>query len=154
MDICAIRSKAQAEPPDGLKYLGGPERLDELLGEVDHLAVTLSLSPETRHLLDDRRLRLMKPTAFLVNVARGEIIEETALFDALASLRLAGAAIDVWYRYQILQTQSFHDIDNVLMTPHASGWTEGMLNARVKMIAVNIERVAKQELPVNPISRS
>ena len=80
-------------------FIGGPERLNDVLRQADYLAITLSLSPETRGLLDERQLRLMKPTAYLINVARAEIVDELALYRALATAGIAGAALDVWYRY-------------------------------------------------------
>jgi phosphoglycerate dehydrogenase-like enzyme len=100
----------------------------------------------------------MKPSAILVNVARAEIIDEAALYRALAHRRLAGAALDVWYRYPagtgptLPGHQPFHELPNVLMTPHVSGWTEGMIDARVRIIAQNIGRVARGEPPVNLIA--
>jgi phosphoglycerate dehydrogenase-like enzyme len=94
-----VRRQAQTDVPDGISFIGGPERLDDFLRQADYLAITLSLSPATRNLIDDRRLRLMKPTAFLINVARAEICNEAALYRALASGRIAGAALDVWYDY-------------------------------------------------------
>ena len=158
MEICAIRRQAQADAPDGVAFIAGAERLDEVLRRADYLAITLSLSPATRNLLDERRLALMKPTAFLVNVARAEIVEEAALYRALAGRRLAGAALDVWYRYPatpgpvLPATQPFHELDNVIMTPHVSGWTEGMIEARAALIAGNIERTARGEPPLNEIA--
>jgi phosphoglycerate dehydrogenase-like enzyme len=158
MQVCAIRRQAQAAAPDGLSFVGGPDELDEVLRRADYLVVTLSLSSSTRNCIDDRRLRLMKPTAFLVNVARAELIEERALYLALANGRIAGAALDVWYRYPASgedtqpANQPFHELGNVIMTPHVSGWTEGMLAARSKTIAENIERTARGELPLNMIA--
>jgi phosphoglycerate dehydrogenase-like enzyme len=99
MRICAVRSKPQTELPYAVDFVGGPDRIDEVLGAADYVAVTLSLSPETRGLMTKTRLRSMKPGAFLINVARAEIFEEAALYEALASRRLGGAALDVWYRY-------------------------------------------------------
>ena len=157
MRVCAVRRQAKADAPSGLLFVSGPERLDEVLRVADYLAVTLPLSPATRNLIDGRRLGSMKPTAFLVNVARVEIIDETALYGALASGRLAGAALDVWYRYPtstepaLPAAQPFHELGNVLMTPHVSGWTEGMLSARAALIAENIERTARGEPPLNLI---
>jgi phosphoglycerate dehydrogenase-like enzyme len=95
----------------------------------------------------------MKPTAFLVNVSRAEIVDEDALYEVLAQRSIAGAALDVWYRYPrqpgpaAPATRPFHDLPNVLMTPHVSGWTDGMLEARAKLIAENIRRVAQGESP-------
>jgi len=158
MTVCAIRREAQPAAPDGVSFIGGPERLDEVLRQSDFLAVTLSLSPETRGLLDARRLGLMKPSACLINVARAEIIDETALYRALSSGGIASAAIDVWYRYPtsagatLPSTQPFHELGNVLMTPHVSGWTEGMIEARASLIADNIERAARGEPPRNAVA--
>ena len=124
---------------------------------ADYLAVTLSLNDQTRGLLGARELALMKPTARLVNVARAEIVDEDALYHALAAGRLAGAALDVWYRYPKEPgptwpgRRPFHELDNVLMTPHVSGWTEGMLEARARLIAENIERTARGQPPLNLI---
>jgi phosphoglycerate dehydrogenase-like enzyme len=160
MQVCAIRRHAPAETPAGLIFAGGPERLDDVLRRSDYLAITLPLSSATRNLIDDRRLRLMKPTAFAINVARAEIFEEAALYRALASGNLAGAALDVWYRYPTSAepvepaSQPFHELANVMMTPHVSGWTEGMLDARAQLIAENIERTARGETPLNAIARS
>jgi phosphoglycerate dehydrogenase-like enzyme len=93
----------------------------------------------------------------VINVARGEIFDEAALYDALASGRLAGAALDVWYRYPtsaaptLPASRPFHELGNVLMTPHVSGWTEGMIEARSHLIAENIARTARGEPPLNAI---
>lgn len=157
MRVCAIRRQAQ-EPPEGVDFVGGLERLDEVLGTADYLAITLSLSPQTRGLLDAAKLALMKPGAFLINVARAEIVEEGALYEALASGKLGGAALDVWYRYPQAPgpaapaTREFSTLGNIIMTPHISGWTEGMIEARTRLIVDNIERVARGEAPLNAIA--
>ncbi|HEY3847863.1 MAG TPA: 2-hydroxyacid dehydrogenase [Acetobacteraceae bacterium] len=157
MQVRAVRRHAQPDAPSGVAFVGGPEQLDDVLRQADYLAVTLSLTPATRSLLDDRRLQLMKPTAFLINVARAEIFDEAALYRALASGRIAGAALDVWYRYPTSAdptppaTQPFHELGSVIMTPHVSGWTQGMLDARASLIADNIVRTAKGEPLLNAI---
>lgn len=157
MNVCAIRRDVASSPADGLALLGGLEALDEVLRQADYLAVTLSLNEGTRGLLRERELSLMKPSAVLVNVARAEIIDEDALYRALLERRLAGAALDVWYRYPnepgatFPARRPFHELANVLMTPHVSGWTEGMLEARATLIAENIERTARGEPPLNLI---
>lgn len=157
MQVCAVRRQAHADAPPGVAFVGGPEHLDDVLRQADYLAVTLSLSPATRNLMDDRRMQLLKPTAFAINVARAEIFDETALYHALASGRIAGAALDVWYRYPsaaapcLPATLPFHELENVIMTPHVSGWTEGMIDARACLIANNIARIAQGEPPLNAI---
>jgi phosphoglycerate dehydrogenase-like enzyme len=126
MKVCAIRRQAQSEPPDGVSFIGGSEHLDDVLHQADFLVITLSLSSETRGLLDERRLRLMQPSAYLINVARAEIVDELALYQALVTGGIAGAALDVWYRYPttpgmaLPATQPFHELGNLIMTPHVS----------------------------------
>ena len=94
----------------------------------------------------------------IINVARAEIVDEDALYEALAERSIAGAALDVWYRYPRAAgpvppaSRPFNDLPNVLMTPHVSGWTEAMLDARAKLIAENIRRVAHRETPLNLVA--
>ena len=158
MRVCAIRRQAQSPPPNGVTFIGGPDQLGDVLRQSDYLAITMSLSAETRGLLNARRLALVKPTAHLINVARAEIVDEAALYQALATGGLAGAALDVWYRYPTAAgpvmpaSLPFHELANVIMTPHVSGWTEGMLQARAKIIAENIERIARGSAPLNAVA--
>src|SRR5262245_482576 len=83
MEVCAIRQQAQGARPKELVFLGGPEQLDDVLQCADYLAITLSLSASTRNLIGERQLRLLKPSAYLINVARAEIVAEAALYQAL-----------------------------------------------------------------------
>jgi phosphoglycerate dehydrogenase-like enzyme len=155
LDVLAIRRDASRPDPNRLAFLRGPGALDEVLSRADYLAITLALTPDTRALIGVRELALMKPTAMLVNVARGEVVDEDALYDALHRGAIAGAALDVWYRYPADTAPThpghrpFHALPNVLMTPHVSGWTEGMMDARAGIIAENIHRTARGEAPVN-----
>jgi len=160
MQVRAVQRRTPAELPSGVSSVVGPERLDDILRWADYLAITLPLSAATRNLIDAHRLQLMKPTAFLINVARAEIVEEAALYRALSTGIIAGAALDVWYRYPTSAEPTlpaghpFHRLDNVIMTPHVSGWTQGMLDARAALIADNIERIARNEMPLNVVSPS
>jgi phosphoglycerate dehydrogenase-like enzyme len=158
MKVCAIRRDVGQSAEDDLMLLGGPDIIDEVLRRSDYVAISMPATPETIRWIGRRELGLMKPGAFLINIARAEIVDEDALYDALLCRSIAGAALDVWYRYPreagpaAPATRPFHELPNVLMTPHVSGWTEGMLNARAKLIAENIRRVACQEVPLNLIS--
>jgi phosphoglycerate dehydrogenase-like enzyme len=157
MEILAIRRDVARSAADDLDLLGGPERLDEVLRRSDYLVLTLPLTEATRGLIGAAQLGAMKPTAVLVNVSRAQIVDAPALYHALAERRIAAAALDVWYRYpteaapMLPAHQPFHELPNVLLTPHVSGWTEGMLEARAKLIAENIARTVRGELPVNRI---
>jgi len=155
MKICAIRRDVTASAERDLDFIGGPDRMDEVLRKADYVVIAMPATPETRGVLRGRELALMKPTAFLINVARAEIVDEASLYKTLAQRRIAGAALDVWYRYPrepgstMPATLPFHDLPNVLMTPHISGWTDGMLEARARLIAENIRRIATGETPLN-----
>lgn len=147
MHLQGIRRNPGLSKDDEFATVAGLETLDDMLRRADYLILALELSDETRGLIGERELGLMKPSAMLVNVARGPVVDQAALYQALKAKRLAAAAIDVWYRYPtdgnktMPADQPFHELANVLMTPHASGWTEGMLRARTDVIVENIARV-------------
>jgi phosphoglycerate dehydrogenase-like enzyme len=157
MTVCAIRRNVARSDAEGLAFLGGPDTLNQVVRQADYLAITLPLTEATRGLLGQEELRMMKPTAVLINVARAEIVDEEALYRALSERAIAGAVLDVWYRYPagpaptLPARHAFHELPNVLMTPHVSGWTADMLEARATIIAENIERTARGEPPVNLI---
>src|SRR5262245_30730935 len=98
--------------------------LERLLAESDFVVVCCALTPQTRHLLDARRLALLKPTAFLINVARGPIIEQAGLTDVLRARRIAGAALDVFEQEPIDPRDPLLALDNVILAPHAICWTD------------------------------
>jgi phosphoglycerate dehydrogenase-like enzyme len=158
MAIWAIRRDPTQPVSCEADFLGGSDALDALLIRADYLAVTSPLTPETRGVLGEREFARMKPTAVLVNVARAEIVDEEALYRALRRGALGGAILDVWYRYPtgagptLPARLPFHELGNVLMTPHVSGWTEGMLEARADVIVENIRRAARGEPPLNLVS--
>jgi phosphoglycerate dehydrogenase-like enzyme len=90
----------------------------------------------------------MRPEAVLINVARGPIVDEDALYQTLSARTIRGAVLDTWYRYPgpgdpdvQPSRHPFHELDNVVMTPHCSGWTEGLMERRFAVIADNIERL-------------
>ena len=158
MAIWGIRRDPTQPVSCAADFLGGPAALDELLRRADYLVVTSPLTPATRGVLGQRELALMKPTAVLVNVARAEIVDEEAHYEGLHRGVIAGAILDVWYRYPtgagptLPSRLPFHELGNVLMTPHVSGWTEGMLEARAEVIAENIRRAARGEAPLNLVA--
>lgn len=107
---------------DAARGSGATRReLDDLLRESDVVSVHATLSPESRGLLDARRLGLMKPTAYLVNTARGPIVDEAALVAALAAGRLAGAGLDVFDAEPLPSGHPLTQLPNVVLTPHL-GW--------------------------------
>ena len=108
---------------DGATKAAGVERreLDDLLRGSDIVSIHATLAPESRGLLDGRRLALMKPTAYLINTARGPIVDEGALVTALSEQRIAGAGLDVFDQEPLRAGHPFTRLDNVVLTPHI-GW--------------------------------
>jgi phosphoglycerate dehydrogenase-like enzyme len=132
--------------------------LDHMLPQCDALVIAAGLAPETRGLIDSRRLALMKPTAMLINIGRAAIVDEAALYDALSSNRLGGAALDVWWRHyspehpdQPPSDLPFRELPNVLMTPHCSGFTDGTADRRWGNLAANLDRYVRGEALQNVV---
>jgi phosphoglycerate dehydrogenase-like enzyme len=137
-------------PAEGdFQYGIGQEALEKVLREADFVLVSTPLVDATRGLIGQHELGLMRSDAYLINPARGHIVDEKALYEALASGSIAGAAIDTWYEYPVGRDDSprpskypFWELDNVIMTPHHSGATEGTRTRRAATVAANIDRLA------------
>ncbi len=97
--------------------------LDDLLAQSDLVVIACPLTPETQHLFNAARLGAMKTSAWLINVGRGPVIDETALIDALHARRIAGAMLDVYEHYRIEAGHPLFALDNVILTPHLAGST-------------------------------
>jgi len=97
--------------------------LDELLRQSDFVSIHCPLTEKTRGLIGARELALMKPDAFLINAARGGIVDEDALFGALKNRRIAGAALDCFAQEPVTAPHRFGELDNVLLAPHSIAWT-------------------------------
>jgi phosphoglycerate dehydrogenase-like enzyme len=100
------------------------DNLDALLLQADFLTVHASLTPQTYHLIGERELRLLKPTAYVINTGRGPLIDEAALARVLAEGHLAGAALDVFDPEPPLPTNPLLHLPNVITTPHISSYTD------------------------------
>ncbi len=160
-----MRAIAVTRSPDpdraerlGLAFLGGLADLRRVLSDADFVVVAVPLNAATLGMIGERELGAMKPTAYLINVARGRIVDEGALYQALRGRRIAGAAIDVWYRYPARNEcrspsdQPFHELENVIMTPHIAGWTEGTVRHRWNAIGENLRRLACGEPLLNVVA--
>jgi phosphoglycerate dehydrogenase-like enzyme len=147
MRVMAVRRHASLGVPADAVEVYGLEKLDELLPQADVLVVALPSTESTRGLLDARRLALLPPGALLVNVARADIVDEDALYEALASGRLAAAGLDVWYRYPqspeareetLPANRPFHELDNVVLSPHRAGHGAGTEAERGRQLAITL----------------
>ena len=148
MKFQVISAHPPGRKPRLVDSYAGPAGLHALLQAADYLVVACPLNEHTRGMIGKRQFSWMKRTACLINVARGPVVEEEALYHALSARRIQGAAIDVWYQYPKEKRPfppsrfPFHQLDNILMTPHVSGWMKGTQVNRFKLIAANIDRLA------------
>lgn len=126
---------------------------DRVLAESDAVVVLLPLTPETRGLLGAERLARMKPGAVLVNLARGGIVDETALLDALREERLGGAALDVFGSEPLPAESPLWDAPNLIVTPHVAGAFPDLLERAAERFAENVHRVERGEPPRSPVDR-
>lgn len=153
MGVIAVRRTPHGDPPD---QIFGPHALPDLLPKASAVLVCLPHTPETTGFLGRRELALLSPQAILVNVARGPIVDEEALYQALKAKRIFGAGLDVWYHYPTdSQRESripcppsrfpFHELDNVVMSPHRAGWSEETEIDRCLHLAELLNAVARNE---------
>ncbi len=120
-------------------------RFHELLGCADYLVLATALNPESRHLIDAAALARMKPTAFTINVGRGEVIDEPALVAALQEGRLAGAALDVFEEEPLPASSPLWEMPNVIVTPHNCGSTPGNATRAAEIFVENLKRYTRGE---------
>ena len=132
------------QAPQGVKMTD----LDTLLRSSDIVAVLVSITPESRGMLGERELALMKPSAYLVNTSRGEAIDEAALYRALKEKRIAGAALDSFAVEPLPDDSPLRQLDNVILTPHRVGHTQDAFASFPPAAVENITRILRGEPPL------
>ena len=140
-------------PPDRFPPWSRSVTLEALLKTADFVVTAAPLTPETHHLIGGRQLALMKPTAYLVNIARGPLVDEAELLLALKEKRIAGAGLDVWEEEPVPPDNPLLALDNVIGTPHRLGATWEGLQGLCEAIQTNVFRVLSDQHPkhvVNP----
>jgi phosphoglycerate dehydrogenase-like enzyme len=146
---CSRSPKPELEGELGIERVALPD----LLRQSDFVVLACPLTPETRGLIDAAALARMKPSAYLINIARGAVIDEPALIDALRSGRIAGAGLDVFATEPVPPDNPLLSLPNVVATPHVAGLSVGAQRRIWRMIADNLDRVERGESPrrvVNP----
>ena len=123
----------------------GPDGLGELLAQSDWVAVAAALTPETRHLIGAKELDQMKSSAYLINIARGSVIDEAALIRALQEERIAGAGLDVFEREPLPSDSPLWDMRNVVITPHFAGMTPHYSDRVIEIFCDNLQRYRRGE---------
>jgi D-3-phosphoglycerate dehydrogenase len=141
------------EKPDYVEALFPVERTDEALFDADLVIVTLPLYERTQKFVDAGHFAAMKPGAFFVNVARGQVVDEAALIDALASGKLAGAGVDVAEVEPLPAESPLWAMPNVLITPHVGAQSARRIDDATDLFLYNFERFLRGEPILNLVDK-
>jgi glyoxylate reductase/D-3-phosphoglycerate dehydrogenase len=139
-----VRLREDEEDALGVRF----RLLRELLRTSDIVSLHTPLNASTRHMIGAEELALMKPSAILVNTARGPVVDETALYEALAANRIAGAGLDVFDQEPPPADNPLFGLDNIILTAHLAGPTFESNIARVRNAFDNVQRVARGDAPL------
>lgn len=147
------RSGASGVPVAGASSIAAPDRLPSLLPHADVVVLSAPHTRETRGLLGAAEFAAMSPGAILVNVSRGQLVDEPALVAALRERRIGGAALDVFNDEPLPEDSPFWTLPNVLITPHTSGWRPDHWDAAVALFSENLRRFESGEPLVNVVDK-
>lgn len=162
MNVIAVTKSPFLKKPGGVDKayyvdsLGGSEILSESLSRADYVSLHTPLTEETKNMIGAKELALMKKSAYLVNVARAAIVDKEALFTALSTNKISGAAFDVFWEEEPSPSDpkdKLVKLPNFIYTPHIAGWTIESVDTIARIIATNLERFAQAQIPltiVNP----
>ncbi len=154
MRVLATRKSASArtDSVDGVDTLFPPQDLEVMLAQADFVAVCAQHTPETEGIIGKNQLQVMKPTAYLINIARGELIDEDALVQALREGWIAGAMLDVYAgEFQKPPRQDLREQSNLMLTPHISGSTDVPTDELAELFYENLERFVHGRELINVI---
>lgn len=151
MEMRVLGTKRTPEPRPYFEQVLSPDRLDVLLEESDFLVLACPLTPETRGMIGRAQIELMKPSAYLINVARGALTDEPALAQALREGVIAGACIDAYGEEPLPADSPFWDLENVVATPHCSYRSPLTMVRAFEEFKVNLARYLKGEPLLNPL---
>jgi len=132
----------------------GPDELAQMVSACDYVVVALPLTPETRGIVSESVIRAMKPTAYFVNISRGEVVDEEALIRALREGRIAGAGLDVFWQEPLPPDSPLYDLPNVILTPHISGATAAYNDRATDLFAENLRRYLAGEPLLNLVDKA
>jgi phosphoglycerate dehydrogenase-like enzyme len=154
MRVIATRKHASGPPPAGIDAVLPSERLTKLLSSSDVVVLSAALTAETRLLIDRDALAHVKRGAWLINIGRGQLVDDDALIEALRDGRLGGAALDVFRREPLPPDSPYWDLPNVIVTPHLSGAMEDYWTPLVGLFAENLRRFEKGEPLINVVDKA
>jgi phosphoglycerate dehydrogenase-like enzyme len=153
MRVTGMRRQVDLPPPPGVSTVVGPARLADVLGQADAIVLALPRTEETRALLGARELALMRPSAVLVNIARGRLIDETALVQALEQGRIAGAGLDAFEHEPLPSDHPLWRLSNVIITPHSAAFAGDYWPPAVDLFLDNMARFRRGDPLLNVVDK-
>jgi D-3-phosphoglycerate dehydrogenase / 2-oxoglutarate reductase len=133
--------------------LYGVDKLSEVIQRTDITSIHVPLNRETENMIGSNELNLMKQSAYLINVARAQVVNKDALLNSLKEGNIAGAAFDVFWKEPVDTKDEMLKLDNFLLTPHIAGWTHEAIDSITDIIFINIERVLRGQLPLTLVNK-
>jgi phosphoglycerate dehydrogenase-like enzyme len=152
--VSAIRRRAQNPPPAGVDEVLSPDGLPAVLARSDVVVLAVPHTPETKQIIGRAEIDRMKRGAFLINIARGKLIDDGAVIEALKDGRLGGAALDVFTREPLDASSPYWDLPNVIITPHTAGAMQDYWTPLVALFADNLRRSERGERLLNVVDKN
>jgi phosphoglycerate dehydrogenase-like enzyme len=140
MRVIAVREHPEKASPEGVEQVFASSQLDTLLAQSDYVVLAAPVTSATHNLIDAAGLAKMKPDACLINVGRGQLVDEAALIQALRDHKIGGAALDVFVEEPLPSSSPLWNFENVLITPHTAGLTEKQWERQYAVVAENLRR--------------
>ena len=152
MRILAV-DPTQTYQPDYVEHLWHLDKLHDMLSESDFVAICCPLTPQTRHMMSTEEFQCMKPTAYLINIARGGIVDQEALIKALEAKEIAGAGLDVTEPEPLPKGNPLWQMENVIITPHMAGQSPVSSRRLMAVLCENLKRFANDETLLNVVDK-
>jgi len=154
MKVLAMRRRPELSREDPhVAQMFGPDQKHQMLAQSDYVVLTMPLTPESRGMIGEREFEVMKPSAVLVNIGRGPVVDEEALVRALEGKRFRGAALDVFNVEPLPPGHPFYRLDNVLLSPHSADHTAGWKKRTMQVFLENFERFRRGEPLENVVNK-
>jgi len=154
LEVWGTRRRSGMEAPEGVSRLVDQREIRSVLPEVDALVLACPLTDETRRLIDTAEIRALKPGAVVINISRGQVVNEAAMIDALSSGHLRGAALDVFEVEPLPKESPLWDLPNVLISPHSASTVEAENRRIIDIFLDNLGRFSRREPLVNLYDRT
>jgi phosphoglycerate dehydrogenase-like enzyme len=153
MEVIALRRHPEISAGEDFATMSGPSQLHDMLKVSDYLLISVPSTPATNGMISDAEFAVMKPSAVIINIGRGSVVDEAALVRALREKRIRGAALDVFEREPLVDGHPLYGLSNVLLSPHCADHAEGMRDQAMEMFIRNFEHFIKGEPLENVVDK-